>query len=42
MRMPSALSKRLIPAANSTGSTNMAYQGRVNAAVPAASTSSAT
>jgi hypothetical protein len=31
-----------MPAAKSTGSTRIAYQGSVNAAVPAASTSSAT
>ena len=42
MKMPSSASNRLIPAANSTGSTRMAYQGSVNAAVPAASTSSPT
>ena len=42
MKMPSSASNRLIPAANNTGSTRMAYQGSVNAAVPAASTSSAT
>ena len=42
MSTPSAVSNRLMPAANSTGSTRIAYQGSTNAADPAASTSSAT
>ena len=42
MNTPSAVSIRHMPAANSTGSTMIAYQGRANAAAPAASTSSPT
>ena len=42
MKIPSTASNRLIPAANSTGRTRMAYQGSVNVAVPAASTNNAT
>jgi hypothetical protein len=42
MRIPSAVSNRLMPAAKRTGRTRIAYQGRTNAAEPAASTSRAT
>lgn len=42
MNAPSRVSNRLIPAANSTGSTRIAYQGNALAAAPPAMTSSAT
>ena len=42
MKHPSIESSRLIPAANNTGRVKIAYQGRLNAAAPPASTSSPT
>jgi hypothetical protein len=42
MNAPSTVSNRLIPAANSTGRTRIAYQGRATAAAPPAMTSSVT